>query len=85
MNKISYKWRGFLSLLGLGCFAMAIVNSVPVAHGQRPAEHALNAIVQLLGVIALIVYYRRRNDPPLTWDISRKHVTSTDTELKAKS
>jgi hypothetical protein len=85
MEKPSYKWRLFLGLLALGCFAMAIFNSIQVAHGQHPTDHAVNAVVQFLGVIALIVYYRRRNEAPLTLDISRKQVTSTNTELKAKS
>ena len=85
MEKVSYKWRVFLGLLSLGCFAMVIFNSVQVARGQHPADHAINAIVQLLGAIALIVYYRRKNDPPLTLGISGKQVTSANTELKAKS
>jgi hypothetical protein len=85
MANPSYRWRLFLGLLALVCFAMAIFNSVQIARGQHPTDHAVKAVVQFLGIIALIVYYRRRNEAPLTLDISRKQATSTNTELKVKS
>jgi hypothetical protein len=69
MAKPLYKWRFFLGLLALACFAMAIFNSVQVARGQNPTDYAVKAVIQFLGIIALIVYYRQRNEAPLTLDI----------------
>jgi hypothetical protein len=83
MAKPLYKWRFFLGLLALACFAMAIFNSVQVARGQNPTDYAVKAVIQFLGIIALIVYYRQRNEAPLTLDISKNQGTSTNTKQRA--
>jgi len=84
MEKVLYKWRVFFGVLLLVWFAVGIFNIIQVAH-HHPLDHALNAIFQLFCAVAILVYYPRRNDRPVTLDISSKEVTSENAELRAKS